>query len=88
MRQHEAEVLNSPNGNSVKDVNVVHTLAYAIGLPPLLAGLSSLASIEVRWPQMAYNKRSTLILREKRIKKRKKRNYSKSGLEKGFTAKH
>ena len=35
MRQHEAEVLNSPNGNSVKDVNVVHTLAYAIGLPPI-----------------------------------------------------
>ena len=32
MREHKAEVLNSPNGNSVKGVNGVHTLALA--LPP------------------------------------------------------
>ena len=32
MRKHGAEVLNSPNGNSVKGVNGVHTLAYVAPL--------------------------------------------------------
>ena len=37
VREHKAEVLNSPNGNSVKGVNGVHTLALPqslMALPP------------------------------------------------------